>query len=44
MKKFFNFYFFIYFNKITNLNAKENIVFIDLNYVLNESRMEKNFG
>ena len=38
MKKFFQFLFilFILINT-TNLNAKENIVFIDLNYVLNES-------
>ena len=42
MKKFFQFLFilFILINT-TNLNAKENIVFIDLNYVLNESNNGK---
>tara|TARA_A100001234_G_C12562256_1_gene357933 strand:+ start:161 stop:661 length:501 start_codon:yes stop_codon:yes gene_type:complete len=42
MKKFFQFLFFLFILiNTTNLNAKENIVFIDLNYVLNESNNGK---
>tara|TARA_A100001388_G_C28765148_1_gene500268 strand:- start:1057 stop:1557 length:501 start_codon:yes stop_codon:yes gene_type:complete len=42
MKKIFYFLFFIFFFTLTPiLNAKENIVFIDLNYILNKSNSGK---
>mgnify|MGYP001417472591 FL=1 len=42
MKKIFYFLFFIFFLTLTPiLNAKENIVFIDLNYILNKSNSGK---
>ena len=41
MKKFFIFYFLFFLTLTPILNAKENIVFIDLNYILNKSNSGK---
>ena len=43
MKKIFYFYFIFFLTLTPILNAKENIVFIDLNYILNKSNSGKRY-